>query len=378
MFGFVNRNKIQQQHMDELSQINQKTQTLEENNAALEVTNAQLRQELESLRSELQQENRLLANFTTLSDSFNELQHSLAHTAASLKGEKENAVRSSKISAQAISGVETMSREITRVTQISKESSDSVVKLSAIADNISNFVNIIQGISEQTNLLALNAAIEAARAGESGRGFAVVADEVRNLAGRTREATSEIATLVETITQETRQSVQTMSSVLQITENFDQQVNDSIEKINQQFEISKTMEKTIASTSLRSFIELAKLDHLIFKFGIYKTYIGQSDLTPDTLAQHTNCRLGQWYYQGEGHACFSQLPGYRDIEAPHKVVHDNGAQALRYCQSGDRQSSIDAIARMEQASLEVLSKLESLAQAGEANPNLMCADTAIA
>ncbi|MET0090249.1 MAG: methyl-accepting chemotaxis protein [Candidatus Thiodiazotropha sp.] len=374
MFGFVRSNKIQQQHTEELSQYKLKYQELEVINAELEVANAQLRQELESARSELEQENQLMTNFTTLADSFSKLQHSLAHTAASLKDEKENAVRSSEISAEAIAGVETMSQAITRVTEISKESSDSVVKLSAIADTISNFVNIIQGISEQTNLLALNAAIEAARAGEMGRGFAVVADEVRNLAGRTREATSEIASLVDTITQETRQSVQTMSSVLQVTENFDKQVNQSIEKINQQFEISKTMEKTIASTSLRTFIELAKLDHLVFKFGIYKAYIGQSELTPDSLAKHTNCRLGQWYYQGEGHACFSRLPGYREIEAP----HDNGATALSHCQSGDRQSAIDAIARMEQASLDVLSRLESLARAGEANPNLMCVDATAA
>jgi hypothetical protein len=32
---------------------------------------------------------------------------------------------------------------------------------------------------------------------------------------------------------------------------------------------------------------------------------------------------------------------------------------------------------MELASLDVLSRLESLAQAGEATPNLMCADTAM-
>ncbi|MCU7916007.1 MAG: hypothetical protein KZQ65_08935 [Candidatus Thiodiazotropha sp. (ex Gloverina cf. vestifex)] len=104
-----------------------------------------------------------------------------------------------------------MTRGIDHVSGISKESSDSVVRLASIADKIGDFVSIIQGISEQTNLLALNAAIEAARAGETGRGFAVVADEVRNLAGRTREAPAEIASLVETITQETKKSTDTIA-----------------------------------------------------------------------------------------------------------------------------------------------------------------------
>ena len=73
-------------------------------------------------------------------------------------------------------------------------------QLTLQAKNISDIVTTIRGIAEQTNLLALNAAIEAARAGESGRGFAVVADEVRKLAGRTAEATAEIAKVVQTNT----------------------------------------------------------------------------------------------------------------------------------------------------------------------------------
>ena len=74
-------------------------------------------------------------------------------------------------------------------------------ELSQQAKNISDIVATIRGIAEQTNLLALNAAIEAARAGDSGRGFAVVADEVRKLAGRTAEATAEIARVVHTNTE---------------------------------------------------------------------------------------------------------------------------------------------------------------------------------
>lgn len=60
------------------------------------------------------------------------------------------------------------------------------------AEDITNIVALVSGISDQTNLLALNASIEAARAGEQGRGFAVVAEEVRKLAEQSQQAVKDI------------------------------------------------------------------------------------------------------------------------------------------------------------------------------------------
>ncbi|MCU7852325.1 MAG: CZB domain-containing protein [Candidatus Thiodiazotropha sp. (ex Monitilora ramsayi)] len=373
MFQLTN-NKHLKQCEEKAAQQEATISEMERELTSLRNENDQLRQQLEGRQAADQGQRALFKNFESLGDSFSELQQSLMHTANAMKAEKQSAIRSSEISTQAIASVETMTRGIDHVSGISKESSDSVVRLASIADKIGDFVSIIQGISEQTNLLALNAAIEAARAGETGRGFAVVADEVRNLAGRTREATAEIASLVETITQETKKSTDTMSAVMDATSGFQGQISTSIDMINQQLDNSKSMEAAISSTALRSFVELAKLDHLIYKFGIYKAFMGLTTTKPETLPDHRHCRLGNWYYQGEGQACFSQLPGYREIEAPHKQVHEQGMLALTLHNKGDWGAGVQAITAMESASMEVLSHLEGLARAGEADSQILCTD----
>ena len=174
----------------------------------------------------------------------------------------------------------------------SADASAAVAGLKSVASGIENFVGLIKGISEQTNLLALNAAIEAARAGEQGRGFAVVADEVRTLARRTAEATAEIDALISTISGEVDQVASGIDVLGRTSEELCSEVTNVSDQVGAVGQVAEQVCRSFDMTSAESFIETAKLDHIVWKAQVYNCiWHGRTEVC-SSLADHTHCRLG--------------------------------------------------------------------------------------
>ena len=153
-----------------------------------------------------------------------------------------NASEGKNIVAQTIKAIETLSKNIETVSQVTAD-------LAQESNNIGSVLDVIRGIAEQTNLLALNAAIEAARAGEQGRGFAVVADEVRTLASRTGKSTDEIQTMIAKLQKGAQAAVDAVTASQQLSSSTVEQAgaaNSSLTEIERLVTIITDMNGQIA------------------------------------------------------------------------------------------------------------------------------------
>lgn len=359
MFG---SNKYKQQCFD----LEQENQSLRDKVAELEKAVYEAEHgnddQLQEIKGGAESLKQLINTFFYGEQMIQSIREGLANAAQHLQSEKDNLMEADNLFVNTGKLLDALSNRVSGISDVATDSADSVQNLEKVASQITQFVGVIRDISEQTNLLALNAAIEAARAGETGRGFAVVADEVRNLAQKAGEASDEISTLVDTVVQGTQVSTSQIQKMVEATTAVNQETADIGNTVNEVLKMSRLMQGVIEESANTSFVQTMKLDHVAWKVTIYRHLIHQLPAQEGAISDHVHCRLGEWYYHGDGKH-YQSLMAYRHLEEPHKMLHSAGLQAIGAYLAGHHGEALKHLEAMESASVKVVDCLTDLESA---------------
>lgn len=188
---------------------------------------------------------RLISNLETAMASIGEV-------AIFARDSNRAAAEATKSTESAMETVQATLGGMNAIRETISEMEKRIKRLGERSQEISQIVNLINTISERTHVLSLNAAMQAAMAGEAGRGFAVVAEEVQRLAENSRQATGQIANLVQNIQVETNDTIATVNKTIEQVVKESELAHDAGERMRETHEATARLVRLVATIATSS------------------------------------------------------------------------------------------------------------------------------
>ena len=286
------------------------------------------------------------------------IRNSLLKSSEELRKEEAIIERLNEKNLYARNCIQTLFDKVCQFEKHAEDGSEVSQTLQSAVGDINDSVNDINRLANQTDLLAINSAIEAARVGSMGRGFTVLSKEVKSLAEEVKRQSARIEKITNNINLSASQVCENSATVNQTIATVKKEVEQACEALEQVIKRSGRMQAVIRFISQQQFLNTVKLDHIIWKQQVYSLLFNKDK--QGKVNTHHECRLGKWYYTGEGHTLFAANEDFRRLERPHADVHNNGRAALEAFRKGDIKALADLLAKMEQASSQVILIIDRL------------------
>lgn len=189
-------------------------------------------------------------------------------------------------------------------------------------------------------------------------GLAAIAEDVHRLALTMHQLSHQLSLLMEQVNSQVRAHSQATAKQRQADNETAQTVHTAKQALNKLTDQTQHMQKVIHHSATAAFLHSAKLDHAVWKSRLYKQLLSANTDSP--LEDHHQCRLGRWHYQGEGYLRYARTDAYKALTAPHRRMHESGAEALKFARLGDHNGQLAALGVMEEASQQLALQLDNL------------------
>jgi chromosome segregation ATPase len=295
-----------------------------------------------------------------------------ANLAAATNRAKESLATSTQVEKEfstAFISVKSIVKLLNELLERSHKVASVIEHLSSKAKDIEKSVLMINEVVMQIKILSLNASVEAVSAGEAGKGFAVVANEVKNLANKTSSVATEIQNITSGIQSEikkTTKEFQEIDSSISVIHNHTGLFDKEIHSLH---ESTKHFLNELDDLGDNVFMSLAKIDHVLWKTNSYLSVYEHKPAFK--FVDHHNCRLGKWYFEGNGEKYFSHTPSYEKLNEPHAGVHNGTLKVFEALEKEEIDFAVinDAFHIIEENSKGIFEVLDAILTQAQKKPS---------